>query len=209
MDGYAVAFPVDPGCQVVDFAFAGNKPVLWSAIISGVASLALLVFALVALSRRRAVRPTRTAPLLPDPPTVRVALRWALAWGVAAALAGGFVFALRAGVVIGPLVAFVLWRGIDAKRLALAAGALLGVVVPILYLVVPIRDRGGYSTSAPMDRIAAHWVAVARDRPAGAGALPGAGRREGRAGPQAEHEHAARGQAPERPSTIAAYCTTP
>ena len=41
------------------------------------------------------------------------------------------------------------------------AGALLAVVVPILYLAVPIKDRGGYSTSAPMDRIAAHWVAVA------------------------------------------------
>jgi hypothetical protein len=161
MDGFAVAFPVDPGCHVVDFTFAGNKPVLWSAIISGVASLALLVFAVVALVRRRAPEEHEEAPLLPDPPTARVALRWALAWGVAAALAGGFVFALRAGVVIGPVVAFVLWRGIDAKRLAIAAGALLAVVVPILYLAVPIKDRGGYSTSAPMDRIAAHWVAVA------------------------------------------------
>jgi hypothetical protein len=162
MDGYAVAFPVQPGCQVVDFAFAGNKPVLWSAIISGVASLLLLAFAIVALVRRRPPQEDDEADeLLPDPPTARVALRWALAWGVAAALAGGFVFALRAGVVIGPLVAFVLWRGIDAKRLAIAAGGLLAVVVPILYLAVPIKDRGGYSTSAPMDRIAAHWVAVA------------------------------------------------
>lgn len=163
MDGYAVAFRVAPGCHVVDFAFAGNKPVLWSAIISGVAALALLAYALIALVRRRG-RPGATdepGPPLPEPSTARVALRWALAWGVAAALAGGFVFALRAGVVIGPLVAFVLWRGIDAKRLALAAGGLLGIVVPILYLAVPIRDRGGYSTSAPMDRIAAHWVAVA------------------------------------------------
>jgi hypothetical protein len=162
MDGYAVAFPVQPGCQVVDFAFAGNKPVLWSAIISGVASLLLLAFAIVALVRRRPPQEDDEADeLLPDPPTARVALRWALAWGVAAALAGGFVFALRAGVVIGPIVAFVLWRGIDAKRLAIAAGGLLAVVVPILYLAVPIKDRGGYSTSAPMDRIAAHWVAVA------------------------------------------------
>jgi hypothetical protein len=162
MDGYAVAFPVEPGCEVVDFTFAGNKPVLYSAIISGVASLALLVFAIVALVRRRGRVPREEpATPLPDPPTARVALRWALAWGVAAALVGAFVFALRAGVVIGPVVAFVLWRGIDAKRLAVAAGGLLAIVVPILYLAVPIRDRGGYSTSAPMDRIAAHWVAVA------------------------------------------------
>jgi hypothetical protein len=33
--------------------------------------------------------------------------------------------------------------------------------VPILYLAVPVEDQGGYNTSAPMDRIAAHWVAVA------------------------------------------------
>jgi hypothetical protein len=58
------------------------------------------------------------------------------------------------------MVFFVLWRGIGAKQLALAAGGLLAIVVPILYLAIPVRDRGGYSTSAPMDRIAAHWVAV-------------------------------------------------
>lgn len=162
MDGFAVGWPVEPGCTTVDVAFAGNAPVRWSMLISGVASLALLAFAIVALVRRRAPEPDPDADVaLPDPPTPRMALRRALAWGVAAALVGGFVFALRAGVVIGPMVAFVLWRGIGARQLALAAGGLLAIVVPILYLAVPVEDQGGFNTSAPMDRIAAHWVAVA------------------------------------------------
>lgn len=166
MDGFAVAWPVDPGCRDVDIAFAGNRLVLWSALISGIAGIALLAFVAAGLVRRRSparadALEARAAAPLPDAPTPRVSLKRALAWGVAAALVGGFVFALRAGVVIGPMVAFVLWRGIGARQLALAAGFLLAVVVPILYLVVPVEDRGGYSTSAPMDRIAAHWAAVA------------------------------------------------
>jgi hypothetical protein len=77
---------------------------------------------------------------------------------VAAAVLG-FVFALRAGVVLGPLVALVLWRGIPARALALASGALLAVAVPLLYLVRPLAaDR--YQTNWAVDHIAAHWVAV-------------------------------------------------
>jgi hypothetical protein len=159
MDGYAVAWPVDPGCRTVDVAFAGNAPVRWSGLLSLAASLALLALVAVGLVRRRRPAAEVVAPL-PDRPTPRLSARRALAWGLAAALVGAFVFALRAGVVIGPLVAFVLWRGICARALALWAGGLLAVVVPILYLAIPIQDRGGYSTSAPMDRISAHWVAV-------------------------------------------------
>ncbi|HEU4657644.1 MAG TPA: alpha-(1-_3)-arabinofuranosyltransferase family protein [Capillimicrobium sp.] len=171
LQGYAVGWPVEPGCETVDVVFAGNAPVTWSAWISLVASLALAGFAGVALWRRRRRRAAERAPALdPDAvhpdrlrelPVAAMPLKRALAWGVAAALAGGFVFALRAGVVIGPAVAFVLWRGIGARQLALAAGALLTVVVPVLYLAVPVEDRGGYNTAAPLDRIAAHWVAVA------------------------------------------------
>ncbi|UGS37414.1 hypothetical protein DSM104329_03830 [Capillimicrobium parvum] len=163
LEGYAVAWPVEPGCSNADIVFAGNRLVSASALISLAASLVLLGLIAFVAFRRRGERPVpkSDAELLPDPPAARLSWQRALAWGVAAALVGGFVFALRAGVVIGPLVAFVLWRGIGARTLSVWAGGLLAIVVPILYLVVPIRDRGGYSTSAPMDRIAAHWVAVA------------------------------------------------
>jgi hypothetical protein len=62
---------------------------------------------------------------------------------------------------MGPAVALILWRGIGARQLALAGGALLLTVVPILYLAVPVDDPGGYNTNLAVERIAAHWVGVA------------------------------------------------
>jgi hypothetical protein len=81
--------------------------------------------------------------------------------GLAAALVFGFVFALRAGVFIGPAVALVLWRGVAPRALTLAAGGLLAVVVPLLYVLFPGDDRGGYDTRYAVEHIGAHWVAVA------------------------------------------------
>ena len=45
--------------------------------------------------------------------------------------------------------------------LALAAGGLLGVVVPVLYLAIAPRNPGGYNTNYAVELIAAHWVGVA------------------------------------------------
>jgi membrane protease YdiL (CAAX protease family) len=80
---------------------------------------------------------------------------------VAAALAFGFAFALRAGVVIGPATALILWRGASTRALVTTAGALLAVVVPALYVLFPSTDRGGYNTAYPVDHLGAHWVTVA------------------------------------------------
>src|SRR5439155_14647833 len=66
---------------------------------------------------------------------------------------------IRAGVVLGPAVALVLARGIPARRLALAAGALLLIPVPVLYATAG-GDRGGYDTNYAVERIAAHWLGV-------------------------------------------------
>jgi hypothetical protein len=162
LQGYANAWPIDaPGCRDVDFAFGPQRLATAGYAISGLASLALL--GLLILRRRRA----QIAPDQPEVPVVAPdpapvwAWRPALAAGAVAAIAGGFVFALRAGVVIGPLVVVILRYGIGPRRLALAAGALLAVVVPILYLAIPVDDKGGYGTATPLDRLAAHWVAVA------------------------------------------------
>ena len=56
---------------------------------------------------------------------------------------------------------FVLWRGIGAKPLALAGGALLGIAVPLLYVIIRPENRGGFNPEYSIDRIAVHWVAVA------------------------------------------------
>jgi hypothetical protein len=88
-----------------------------------------------------------------------------LARAAALALAIGavcaFVFALRAGAVAAPLAFLIFWRGVPTRTLILAAGALLAVVVPALYLLFPSTDRGGYSTEYATDHLGAHWVAVA------------------------------------------------
>jgi hypothetical protein len=48
----------------------------------------------------------------------------------------GFAFALRAGVVIGPVVALLLWRGISTRWLITIAGALLALVAGVAAAVV-------------------------------------------------------------------------
>ena len=72
----------------------------------------------------------------------------------------GFLFALRAGVVIGPLVALALWRGWRAGPLSLAAGLLLGVAVPLVTLAAMPADLGGFNSEYVLDLLAAHWLAL-------------------------------------------------
>ena len=78
---------------------------------------------------------------------------------MAAGLVLGFVFALRAGAILGPLTFLVLWRGVSARTLALLAGAVLLVVVPVLHVAVGLPDQG-YDTNYAVQRIAEHWLAV-------------------------------------------------
>jgi arabinofuranan 3-O-arabinosyltransferase len=162
IDGFANGWRVGPGCHDVRFAYAPQRAVTWGYVVSGVAALILL--ALLAAGRRRAAR-RRKPPTEPAPLPARGAPRpWplpaALAAGVGLGAVVGFVFALRAGVVLGPVVAVVLWRGIGARPLALAAAGLLGVVVPALYVLFPARDRGGFNFEYAQDHLAAHWCAV-------------------------------------------------
>jgi hypothetical protein len=53
------------------------------------------------------------------------------------------------------------WRGVGARALTLAAGALLVVAVPAIYLLFMPDDRGGYNGDYANDLLAAHWVGVA------------------------------------------------
>jgi len=159
MQGYANAWPVEPGCEDVSFAFAPNRLLPPAYLVSLLACLLLIA---VVVRRPRHPVPANPAqtPILATPPH-RWPLKRALAAGLAAAVLLGFVFAIRAGVVLGPAVALILWRGIGPRPLALAGGALLLTVVPILYLAVPVDDPGGYNTNLAVERIAAHWVGVA------------------------------------------------
>jgi hypothetical protein len=72
-----------------------------------------------------------------------------------------FVFALRAGAVAFPLLTLLLWRGASLGRLLAAAGALLLVAVPLVYLVFPPDDLGGHNSSYATELLGAQWLAVA------------------------------------------------
>jgi hypothetical protein len=161
--GFGTAWRVPATCRNVTIAFAPNRLVNAGYAVS--ALVAALLLALLVLGRRRlaaadeggaaederAATPGGAAPM----PARRAALV-----AVVVGLAFGFVFAARATPLFALGVFFVLYRGIGAKPLALAGGAVLGVAVPVLTLIVRPENRGGYNPEYAIDRIAVHWVAV-------------------------------------------------
>jgi arabinofuranan 3-O-arabinosyltransferase len=175
VDGYANAWPVRPPCTNVRFAFVPNAPVHWVQLFSALACLVLLA---VALRHRRPaddVHARHADPAGADralgrmhqrglTPSVRgggVPVRRALVYGAVAAVVLGFCFSLRAAIPIFVGVALITHLGIRTRPLAFAAGALLTLVVPALYLLFPAEDKGGYNPGYAGEHIAAHWVAVA------------------------------------------------
>jgi arabinofuranan 3-O-arabinosyltransferase len=171
IDGYANGWRVSPGCENVSFRFHPNRLALVGYVISLVTGVLCLVLIGVGWWRRRrlAAEPDRapagavSAPALAPAPAPASA--WTLGRALGAAVIAGCVFAFffgaLPGVVSVPVIALVLWRGIGARRLTLAAAALLGIVVPVLYLVHPGSRSGGNHFGYAMGHLGAHYVAVA------------------------------------------------
>jgi hypothetical protein len=104
----------------------------------------------------------------PAPPEIDAGAppaRWAMARAAVAAIVAGaliaFVFGYQAGVIALAGVWLILWRGVGARRLVLIAGLLLGIVVPVLYLVHTGPEQGANHFGYAMDHLAANWVGVA------------------------------------------------
>ena len=155
-----MGWPVDAGCRVADLWFAPDRVVRLGYLVSAPVLLALV---LLLLLRRPPAR--RHAPPAELPETDPVAphaggpRRRSSALLAGAAL--GFVFAARSAPVIALATFLVLWRGVGVRALIASAAALLLLVVPLLTLVVPVRNPGGYNFELAQERIAVHWVAVA------------------------------------------------
>jgi len=161
MQGYANAWPIEPGCERVDVRFAPDRTLVVAYVLSAVAIVGLLAFLLLRREQRRrqAHAPRGDLVAAADRPAPWPWQR-ALAAGVLAAAVLGFVLALRAGVVLGPLVALILWRGVPSRMLVTAAGLALLVAVPFAHVVAGDDDPGGYNTNFAVDHIAAHWIAA-------------------------------------------------
>ncbi|HEX4010308.1 MAG TPA: alpha-(1-_3)-arabinofuranosyltransferase family protein [Solirubrobacteraceae bacterium] len=163
IDAFANGWRVNPGCTAVSITFAPQGEVNIGYII-GALACALLVLVLVFTRPRRdrtgCEPPSAPADLSPPAALPRLPARRAVAIGVLAALVFGFVFALRAGAVLGPVTALILWRGLPVRGLIQAAAILLVIAVPALYLLFPGQNQGGYDLGYTVQHMGAHWVAV-------------------------------------------------
>jgi hypothetical protein len=170
IDGFANGWRAPRDCRDVDFAFAPQRTMNAGFVISAIACAALLALLAIGAVRRRGHRRDASDSAIYQNNVLErnsnvagstLPLHWALAIGAAAGLVGAFLFALRAGIVIGPAVALLLWRGVGPAALAVIAGVLTGVVLPAIYLLFPPDDAGGFNSEFAADLTGAHWVAVA------------------------------------------------
>jgi arabinofuranan 3-O-arabinosyltransferase len=179
IDGYANGWRVSPGCENVSFRFGPNRLALIGYVVSLLTGVVCLVLIVVGWWRRRRVAAEpdpaspvsapapglADAPALADASAPKPASVWPLRRALGAAVIAGcvfaFVFGALPGIVSVPVIALVLWRGIGARRLTLAAAALLGIVVPILYVVHPGPESSGNHFGYAMGHLGAHYVAVA------------------------------------------------
>jgi hypothetical protein len=169
IDGFATGWRAPADCTQARFAFAPQRAANLAYLLSLAAVAAMLAFLLAAGWRRRhataagaAAREGGAASLDAVPaadPLVVLPWRWAVAAAVAVGLAGGFLFALRAGAVLVPLTLLALRVGLNVRRL-LAVAALSIAALPVIYLVFPGRDRAGNEFGYPNDLVGAHWVAL-------------------------------------------------
>jgi hypothetical protein len=80
---------------------------------------------------------------------------------LAATVPLSLLFAARSSVLIFPALTFILWRGIGPRPLTAVAAGLLGIAVPLAYLLAEPENQGGYNFEYGSDVISAHWLAVA------------------------------------------------
>jgi hypothetical protein len=159
VDAFAMGWRVPAGCRAASLAFAPDGAVRIAYAVSAFGCLGLLALLLVRRRPRADARPP--APLAAEPPAARLSARRAAVAAVVIGLALGFAFAARTAPLMATAAYVILRRGVPARTLATVAAGLLVIVVPILTIVIPVQDKGGFNSNYPVDRIAVHWVTVA------------------------------------------------
>ena len=161
VDAYANGWRVPASCRSASFTFDPQNGARSSYRISALVCGLILLFMLVAWLLGKRVRqeePSREP--IPEPTPRGMPLVAALAISAAVTVPLMLWFALRMGVVIGPVLAYVLWRGIGPRPLIAGAAFLLVVVVPLMYLIIGPTNQGGYSFGYSNSLLLVHWVAI-------------------------------------------------
>jgi hypothetical protein len=160
LDGYGNGWLAPAGCKRVSFQFAPQSGVNKSYVISAIAAALILLFLMVGAARRPVPAQEAVRRLLPDVPARPRPLARAAALALPAAIVLGYVFSIRAGIGLLLLLTFVLWRGWAPATLTLIAAGLLGIAVPLTYLIVNPHDRHGDNFVYSTKLISAHWIGV-------------------------------------------------
>ena len=161
VDAYANGWPAPAGCNHVTFTFGPQGGAQSAYVVSAVICLLLLLFVLLGALRRPAAASVRVrARAFVEVGLHPRTLPRAAALALLAAIPLGALFAIRAGIVSFPILTFVLWRGYGPRTLALTAVGLIGLAVPVIYLITSPDNRGGYNFTYGTQLIYAHWVGV-------------------------------------------------
>ena len=157
IDGFANGWRFGPTCVSARMAFAPQSTVNAIYVLSAVAIVVLILLAVgVRLPQRMRMRrrarpqsapepvpvPARTSPPTTpqrDGPLIRLPVRAALAWGIGVGAVTAFVFAVRFGVVAGPVTVVLLLAGVNVRRLINLS--MLGVLAIVALYVVPPRPQ--------------------------------------------------------------------
>jgi arabinofuranan 3-O-arabinosyltransferase len=146
VDGYANGWRAPAGCRDVAFHFTPQSAVRNARLISAIVCALLLAF-LVGARLLRGPGPTLVAEPVaaaPDRPA-GMPLAPAALLAFAATVPLSLLFAARSSVLIFPALTFILWRGIGPRPLTAIAAGLLGIAVPLAYLIAQPENRGGYN----------------------------------------------------------------
>ena len=165
IDGYANGWRVTPDCVSVDFAFGPQRLALAGYAVSALGCLAMAALLLGAwVSRRRRGRAVETVEVheSAQPPAddlLRVRWRRALPVAVAIGVVGGALFSLRMGALMLPFSLIMMRAGLSVGRLSILGSA--GVAaLPVVYLLSPAEDRGGFNFDYALHFTRAHYLAV-------------------------------------------------
>ena len=149
------------GCRSARFAFAPNRSATLGYAVSLLACLACLALVVVDPRRRAGPAAEEAGELRGADAVERPLARRAGAVALVCGAIIAFIFGPVAGAVALVPIFVALWTAVGARALALAGGALLVFVVPVLYLVHPADPDRANNVPYPAERIGAHWVTVA------------------------------------------------